>query len=275
MTANEIIEKYGYLVKNVTEQYKLDEDGEAELWLELCEQANRSNLPTHIYQCVSQALKRRAETLVSAEQPPILELPEYYDPIEDALDECFRCELAMALGKAMEQLTQRERQVLLMYYCEGMNLKECGKELGLSKERIRQILVKALQWLRHPARSKYLRNFLSWDGQVPMGEKITEPRRVWRYNYPAGSTEEALDVDVVSPVHVEPVLAYGLHLRVIGLSPVGNYAISVTGDGVNAYLRESDLAAVPLEQATIYKDRIWPTTLMYQLAWESKRACQT
>jgi hypothetical protein len=39
-------------------------------------------------------------------------------------------------------------------------LKELGKELGLSRERVRQLQQEALAWLRHPAHSWHLRHLL-------------------------------------------------------------------------------------------------------------------
>ena len=53
------------------------------------------------------------------------------------------------LGTALESLTDRER-----------TLEEVGKEFNVTRERIRQIEAKALRKLRHPSRSKRLKDFL-------------------------------------------------------------------------------------------------------------------
>jgi RNA polymerase primary sigma factor len=63
----------------------------------------------------------------------------------------------------LETLTPRERRVVeLRFGLEGdklFTLSEIGAELGVTRERIRQIETKALRKLRHPSRSKRLREF--------------------------------------------------------------------------------------------------------------------
>jgi RNA polymerase primary sigma factor len=60
-------------------------------------------------------------------------------------------------------LTPRERRVVeLRFGLDGdklYTLSEIGAELGVTRERIRQIETKALRKLRHPSRSKQLREF--------------------------------------------------------------------------------------------------------------------
>jgi len=65
---------------------------------------------------------------------------------------------------ALEFLSDRERQVLEMRFGlqdgKDHTLEEVGKEFGVTRERIRQIEAKALRKLRHPSRSKILRDHL-------------------------------------------------------------------------------------------------------------------
>ncbi|MCI8505190.1 MAG: RNA polymerase sigma factor RpoD [Lachnospiraceae bacterium] len=68
------------------------------------------------------------------------------------------------LEEVLHTLTDRERQVLCMRFGlldgEGRTLEEVGREFNVTRERIRQIEAKALRKLRHPSRSRKLKDFL-------------------------------------------------------------------------------------------------------------------
>ena len=72
--------------------------------------------------------------------------------------------LRAELGTALESLTDRERQVVRLRFGledgRARTLEEVGKEFNVTRERIRQIEAKALRKLRHPSRSKRLKDFL-------------------------------------------------------------------------------------------------------------------
>ena len=61
-------------------------------------------------------------------------------------------------------LTPREQKVVMMRYGledgHAKTLEEVGREFNVTRERIRQIEAKALRKLRHPTRSKRLKDFL-------------------------------------------------------------------------------------------------------------------
>ena len=83
---------------------------------------------------------------------------------EDPEDAASLSMLKEQLNNALYTLTPREMAVLKLRYglVDGRNhtLEEVGAECNVTRERIRQIEAKALRKLRHPSRSKKLRDFL-------------------------------------------------------------------------------------------------------------------
>lgn len=81
-------------------------------------------------------------------------------PVDAASQMLLREEIQRELGN----LSKREREVLEMRFGlkdgQGHTLEEVGREMGVTRERIRQIEAKALRKLRHPHRSKRLRDYL-------------------------------------------------------------------------------------------------------------------
>ena len=68
------------------------------------------------------------------------------------------------LMEVLDTLTEREQKVLKLRFglVDGRprTLEEVGKEFHVTRERIRQIEAKALRKLRHPSRSKKLKDYL-------------------------------------------------------------------------------------------------------------------
>jgi len=64
----------------------------------------------------------------------------------------------------LSSLTPRERKVLELRFGledgRSRTLEEVGREFNVTRERIRQIEAKALRKLRHPTRSKKLKDYL-------------------------------------------------------------------------------------------------------------------
>ena len=65
----------------------------------------------------------------------------------------------------MSTLTPREAKVLKLRFGledgKSRTLEEVGKEFNVTRERIRQIEAKALRKLRHPSRSKKLKDYMN------------------------------------------------------------------------------------------------------------------
>ena len=97
----------------------------------------------------------------STELGDFIEDPSVVEPDDAASKELLREQIRGVLGF----LNEREREVLEMRF--GLNdgrdhtLEEVGRTFGVTRERIRQIEAKALRKLRHPSRSKALRDYLS------------------------------------------------------------------------------------------------------------------
>jgi RNA polymerase primary sigma factor len=72
--------------------------------------------------------------------------------------------LKESVESVLESLSERERQVLRLRFGledgRARTLEEVGREFRVTRERIRQIEAKALRKLRHPSRSRKLRDFL-------------------------------------------------------------------------------------------------------------------
>ena len=113
---------------------------------------------------------RVAQDPVSLETPIGEEADSHlgdFIPDEGALspaDAASQLLLREQLKDALGTLTEREARVLVLRFGledgQPRTLEEVGQEFGVTRERIRQIEAKALKKLRHPSRSKNLKDFL-------------------------------------------------------------------------------------------------------------------
>lgn len=81
-------------------------------------------------------------------------------PLEKAVDD----DLKSQIETALHTLSHKEEKILRWRFGIGLDaphtLEEIGQEFDVTRERIRQIEVKALRKLKHPSRSRFLRSFL-------------------------------------------------------------------------------------------------------------------
>ena len=71
--------------------------------------------------------------------------------------------LTKEIERTLNTLSEKERQVIRAFYGIGKkqkSLEEIGKEIGISRERTRQIKEKAIKRLRHSSRNKLLKAYL-------------------------------------------------------------------------------------------------------------------
>ncbi len=96
----------------------------------------------------------------SSQLSDFIEDNEALEPVDAAARDMLR----ESVKNALAVLSERERQVLEMRFglVDGKDhtLEEVGQYFNVTRERIRQIEAKALRKLRHPTRSRYLRDFL-------------------------------------------------------------------------------------------------------------------
>ena len=92
-----------------------------------------------------------ATPLEDVEISPEANIPDERETAADRLDD--ESDKQMLL-EAVEELPERERQMLSLYYYEGLTLKEIGKVMGVSESRVSQIHGKGLGMLRAILRTK-------------------------------------------------------------------------------------------------------------------------
>ena len=142
----------------------------------LLQELGREPTPEEVAEKLNVPVSRVREVLKISRDPVSLDTPigeeddsHLGDFIEDdsALSPADSAAFSMLkeeLGAALESLTDRERQVVRLRFGledgRARTLEEVGKEFNVTRERIRQIEAKALRKLRHPSRSKRLKDFL-------------------------------------------------------------------------------------------------------------------
>jgi RNA polymerase primary sigma factor len=138
--------------------------------------AEGTPLPPEVHGRLRRATSRVHRIMQVAEEPMSLDSPvgneensQLGDFIEDAdalapMDAAAREMLREQVKNALAVLSERERQVLELRFglLDGKDhtLEEVGQYFDVTRERIRQIESKALRKLRHPTRSRYLRDYL-------------------------------------------------------------------------------------------------------------------
>jgi len=143
---------------------------------QLLQELGREPSAEEIAEAMALPVERVREINKIAQEPISLETPigeeedshlgdfiEDHDALAPAEAASFTM-LKEQLDGVLETLSPRERKVLKLRF--GLDdgrprtLEEVGREFGVTRERIRQIEAKALRKLRHPSRSKRLKDFI-------------------------------------------------------------------------------------------------------------------
>ena len=143
---------------------------------QLLQELGREPTPEEIADEMNMSVERVREILKISQEPVSLETPigeeedsHLGDFIQDdnvpvPADAAAFTLLKEQLVEVLGTLTEREQKVLRLRFGlddgRARTLEEVGKEFNVTRERIRQIEAKALRKLRHPSRSKKLKDFL-------------------------------------------------------------------------------------------------------------------
>ncbi|MEY4175893.1 MAG: polymerase sigma factor RpoD, partial [Actinomycetota bacterium] len=86
------------------------------------------------------------------------------DSADAPVDTAIREMLLAAVDEALDELSEREQEIVRKRFGldggQARTLEDVGREMGVTRERIRQIEAKTLAKLRHPLRSQRLKGFL-------------------------------------------------------------------------------------------------------------------
>jgi len=143
----------------------------------MIQELGREPTPEELAQKLEITADRVREIIKISQEPVSLETPigeeddsHLGDFIEDQdmmspTDYATNEVLKEQLTEVLDELTDREERVLRLRFGlddgRARTLEEVGQEFGVTRERIRQIEAKALRKLRHPNRSKKLRDFMN------------------------------------------------------------------------------------------------------------------
>jgi len=162
-TAEEIALEMEFLEPEEVEEIRKALREERELDGDLQHQLERASAKV-------QRIQRLSREPISLDTPVGAEENSYLgDFIEDEslpgpVDAASRRLLKEQMNEILDGLAERERQVLIMRFGleDGISrtLEDVGKEFKVTRERVRQIEAKALRKLRHPLRSRKLRDYL-------------------------------------------------------------------------------------------------------------------
>jgi RNA polymerase primary sigma factor len=143
---------------------------------QILNEIGREPTPEELAEKLGMSLEKVRKTLKIAKEPLSTETPvgdeedsHLGDFIEDKnaiqpIDAAIQSSLRDTISEVLASLTPREERIIRMRFGLGTiadhTLEEVGQTFSVTRERIRQIEAKALRKLKHPSRSRALRNYL-------------------------------------------------------------------------------------------------------------------
>ena len=168
---------------------------------QLLQELGREPTPEEIAEEMKMPVERVREILKISQEPVSLETPigeeedsHLGDFIKDdnvpvPADAATFTLLKEQLEEVLGTLTEREQKVLTLRFGledgRARTLEEVGKEFNVTRERIRQIEAKALRKLRHPSRSRKLKDYLEQHDEI-IEENESSGFHGYNRRYPCG-----------------------------------------------------------------------------------------
>lgn len=169
------------------------------------------------------AIAREGMAIMTADETMRREMNADAESPERSLIEL---EISAAIHQAIASLTPREERVVRLFYGIGINhdhsLEEVAEQFSVTRERIRQILEKALRKLKHQSRSSHLRHLadpIGRKGRRRIQRDVSRSRRT--RTAPAAS-----ECQKPTTVRWPNLRAYGIELKLYVL-PSGTRALIV------------------------------------------------
>lgn len=201
------------------------------------------------------ALRRAPyETYIAAGRPAMstlgrvqYESPWPYNLVDKIIDD--RCDWILtddhlaALDRAMEILTDQQRDIVLSYYQQNKTLEDIGRKYNVTRERIRQILMRSARKMRTPTFVRALREGL----QIAEGTQAAEARikelnaqiaqlekKLSRYNITLNEIQEDTPENIPEPPDELSMYIADLGLSVRAHNCLIRAGYNTLGDVINA-----------------------------------------
>lgn len=174
--------------------------------------------------------------------PPGVEAPWPYNLLEDIFCKSWEEPLSASQEDGLEYvlttLTERERNIVLLYYEQDLNLRQIGEQYQVTEERIRQILHKAVRKLRHPSRQRPVK--LGYDKTGREKELQARAKALDEYEKHLQEKEAALNsvgklLSMKAATTINEAKSLGVELEIDRVAALGDLPIEELDMSVRAF----------------------------------------